>query len=443
MGIPIPEIYRWGGQARLRPNGNVWNAPVKEVQEEIRDRSRAVPRNGRPLRVCMVAYSFYETDSRVMRYAEALVQRGDEVEVLALRSPGTPRTEVLCGVRVSRLQGRLFNEKSRYTYLWRILLFLMRSLWQVSVRDMREKYDLVHVHSVPDFLVFSALVPRLRGTPVILDIRDILPEFYASKFGGSGKSFGFRFLCLVEKLCTRFATHVIIANHAWQERLLSRSAKPGGCTVMLNVPDRSIFARTPKHHSTGDRFLLLYHGTLNRHQGLELAVRGFARIKDLAPEADFHIYGDGPSKPELLALIEQLHLENRVVVYDRRPLREISTVLETAKLGIVPKRKDDFGNEAFSTKILEFMAMGIPVIVSDTRVDRYYFDDSLVRFFRGESEEDLAGCMLDLIQHPGKRQALAERAAEFVSNNDWALRKEEYFKLVDGLQSLAASRALA
>jgi glycosyltransferase involved in cell wall biosynthesis len=176
---------------------------------------------------------------------------------------------------------------------------------------------------------------------------------------------------------------------------------------------------------------------------LELAVRGFARIKDVAPEADFHIYGDGPSKPELLALIEQLHLENRVVVYDRRPLREISTVLETAKLGIVPKRKDDFGNEAFSTKILEFMAMGIPVIVSDTRVDRYYFDDSLVRFFRGESEEDLAGCMLDLIQHPGKRQALAERAAEFVSKNDWALRKEEYFKLVDGLQSLAASRALA
>ena len=382
----------------------------------------------------MVAYTFYETDSRVMRYAEALAQRGDEVEVFALRRPGTPRTEVLCGVRVHRLQGRQFNEKGRFSYLWRIVLFLARALLEVSVRDLRQKYDLVHIHSVPDFLVLSALVPRLRGTPVILDIRDILPEFYASKFRVPRNSRGFRFLCLVERLCARFATHVIVANHAWQERLLCRSVKPGHCTVMLNVPDRSIFAQTPKPCGNKDRFLLLYHGTLNWHQGLDMAVKAFARIKDLAPKADFHIYGDGPSKAELLGLIEALHLRDRVFVYNRRPVREISSVLETAGLGIVPKRKDDFGNEAFSTKILEFMAMGVPVIVSDTKVDRYYFNSSIVRFFRGEDEEDLARCMLELIQHPEKRQTLVEHAQEFVANNDWAAGKEEYFSLVDGLQ---------
>ena len=388
----------------------------------------------------MVAYTFYETDSRVMRYAEALAQRGDDVEVFALRRPGTPRTEVLCGVRVHRLQGRQFKERGRFSYLWRIVLFLMRAFFQVSARDLQQKYDLVHVHSVPDFLVLSSLVPRLRGTPVILDIRDILPEFYASKFGVSSKSLGFRFLCLVERLCARFATHVIVANHAWQRRLLSRSVKSGKCTVVLNVPDRSIFVRKPRTNTVPDRFLLIYHGTLNWHQGLDVAVRAFARIKDLAPKADFHIYGDGPSKPELLSLIETFHLENRVVVHDRRSVREISAVLETADLGIVPKRKDDFGNEAFSTKILEFMAMGVPVIVSDTKVDRYYFDSSVVRFFRGEDEEDLAQCMLDLIQHPEKRKTLVERAAEFVANNDWALVKEKYFGLVDK-GSLASARA--
>ena len=369
-----------------------------------------------------------------MRYAEALAQRGDDVEVFALRRPGTSRTEVLSGVRVHRLQGRQFNERGRFSYLWRIVLFLTRALFHVSKSDLQQKYDLVHVHSVPDFLVLSALVPRLRGTPVVLDIRDVLPEFYASKFGASGNSLGFRFLCLVERLSARFAAHVIVANHAWQQRLLSRSVKSGKCTVMLNVPDRSIFVRNPKTGSIRDRFLLIYHGTLNWHQGLDIAVRAFARIKDLAPKADFHIYGDGPSKPELLALIRKLHLENRVAVHDRRPVREISAVLETANLGIVPKRKDDFGNEAFSTKILEFMAMGVPVIVSDTKVDLDYFDSSVVRFFRGEDEADLAHCMLDLIQNPGERQILVERAAEFVANNDWALAKEQYFSLVDGLQ---------
>ena len=385
------------------------------------------------MRVCMVAYSFYETDSRVMRYAESLAQRGDEVEVLALGKPGVAQTDVVCGVRVHRLQGRPFYEKSPFAYVWRILIFLLRAFYRLSVTDVRKKYDLVHVHSVPDLLVFSALVPRLRQTPVILDIRDILPEFYASKFGGSTESFGFWLSCLVEKLCARFASHVIVAGSEWQVRLLSRSVRPGKSTVILNVPDRSIFSKSSTETSARGDCLLLYHGTLNWHQGLDTAIRAFARIKDLAPEAKFHIYGDGPSKPELLALIEQHHLEGRVAVFDRKPLREIPAVLETAQIGIVPKRKDEFGNEAFSTKILEFMAMGVPVIVSDTKVDKSYFNDSLVRFFQGESEGDLANCMLDLIKHPEKRKILAESAAEFVATNAWAAKKQEYFALVDRL----------
>src|SRR5437660_2031442 len=120
------------------------------------------------MHVCMVTYSFYETDSRVMRYAEALSQRGDDVEVFALGKPDAPRTEVICGVKVRRLQGRVFNEKSKLTYLWRVSIFLLRALVAVSLGDLQKKYDLVHVHSVPDFLIFSALLPRLRGTPVIL-----------------------------------------------------------------------------------------------------------------------------------------------------------------------------------------------------------------------------------------------------------------------------------
>jgi glycosyltransferase involved in cell wall biosynthesis len=416
---------------------------VAELQETMQDEQKDArgknPLGRRPLRVCMVAYTFYETDSRVMRYAEALAQRGDLVDVFALKKPGTPRVETLGGVRVRRLQGRLFNEKGLFSYIWRVLLFLVRSLYQVSIHDLRKKYDIVHIHSVPDFLVFSALLPRFRGAPIILDIRDILPEFYASKFGVTEKSLGFRLLCVAEKFCTRFADHVIIANHTWQERLLSRSVNPGKSTVVLNVPDRSIFTPRKQLKEVKDRFLILYHGTLNWHQGLDLAVRAFAKIKNLVPEAEFHIYGDGPSKPELLLLIEQLLLENRVLLHERIPLREIPSVIETAKLGIVPKRKDNFGNEAFSTKILEFMAMGVPVIVSDTKVDRYYFDDSVVRFFRGEDEDDLAHSMLDLIRHREMRQTLIERATEFVARNDWTPKKHEYLKLIDGLLPVANS----
>src|SRR5438093_9903022 len=134
------------------------------------------------------------------------------------------------------------------------------------------------------------------------------------------------------------SSHVINAKHALQKRLVCRSVKPGGCSGLLNVPDRSIFRPSKKNPDTGDRFLLLYHGTLHWHQGLDLAVRAFSKIKDLVPGVDFHIYGHGPSKSDLQSLIEELHLRHRVVLHEQIPLSEMPAVIETAKLGIVPRR---------------------------------------------------------------------------------------------------------
>ncbi len=77
--------------------------------------------------------------------------------------------------------------------------------------------------------------------------------------------------------------------------------------------------------------------------------------------------------------------------------------------------------------------MGVPVIVSDTQIDRYYFNDSVVKFFRGGDEEDLARCMVDLIEHPGKRKQLADHATQFIEKMDWTAKKHEYLEIVDRL----------
>ena len=426
-----------GNGVQSSPNMTKNTVPVFHQAEQQRAPSPALDltptrkqQQGKCLRVCMVAYTFYESDNRVMRYAETLVQEGHDVEVFALRAADHPERETICGVRVHRLQTRLINEKGRLSYAWRIWLFLMRAFFQVTRNDWKRKYDLIHVHSVPDFLVFTALLPRLRGTPVILDIHDILPEFYLGKFGGGQHSWIFRILTFVERMCANTASHVIIANHIWRDRLISRSVSADRCTVVLNSPDRSIFHYTKQPSRKGARFLLLYPGTLNWHQGVDIAIRAFAKISARVPYADFHIYGEGPSRPYLAALIKELVLEGRVFLLDPLSIREIAPVMENADLGIVPKRKDNFGNEAFSTKIFEFMAVGVPVIVSDTKIDRYYFNDSLVRFFKGGDEDDLARCMLDLIQHPEQRRALVNKASDFIDKNDWVAKKQEYLDLV-------------
>ena len=87
------------------------------------------------------------------------------------------------------------------------------------------------------------------------------------------------------------------------------------------------------------------------------------------------------AKESLVNLANDLELDGSVQFFKPTSVREIAAIMAQADLGVVPKRADSFGNEAYSTKIMEFMAVGVPVVVSNTKVDRYYFDESVVRFF--------------------------------------------------------------
>ncbi len=380
----------------------------------------------------MLAYTFYESDNRVRRYAETLARRGDRVDVIALRGNSSPKMEIINNVRLFRIQKRVRNETGRFSYLFRLVQFFWRSMFFLAIKEMKDHYDLVHVHSVPDFEVFAAWFPKVRGAKLILDIHDLLPEFYASKFAARPDSRLNRLLLLAERMSAHFADHVIAANHIWGDRLRARSVQPAKCTPILNYPDGSIFYRRGRVRTDG-KFIMLYPGSLNRHQGMDLAIQALARIKDQVPQVELHIYGDGSEAGNLRKLAGELGLAERVKFYEGVRITEVPHIMENADLGIVPKRTDGFGNEAFSTKVLEFMTLGVPVIVSDSAVDRYYFTDRVVTFFKGNDEEHLAQCVLEMIQDPAKRTAQVERANEFVKTFDWDLRKNEYLGLVDSL----------
>jgi glycosyltransferase involved in cell wall biosynthesis len=390
------------------------------------------PVSRRPLKVAMVAYTFYDKDNRVMRYAETLARRGDKVDVICLSDKPAVRTESFDGVNAFYLQERIMNEQGRFAYVYRILLFFLRAFMCLAKRDHELKYDLIHVHSVPDFLVFTALLPKIRGARVILDIHDVLPEFYASKFGKNKKSLAFNTLVLVEGLCGRFADHVIIANDIWLDRYARRSGQANKCSAILNFPDPDIFVRRGRKRND-NKVVFLYPGTLNWHQGIDIAIRAFAKVKRQLPSAEFHIYGNGSSYDLITKLIAELGLEGSVLLRDPVPLREIASIIENADVGIVPKRSDSFGDEAFSTKTLEFMSLGVPLIVSNTAIDRYYFNDSVVMFFHDGNEQELADCMLRLATDSALCKKFSQNALEFVKDFSWGTKKREYLDLVDRL----------
>jgi glycosyltransferase involved in cell wall biosynthesis len=383
----------------------------------------------------MIAYTFYEEDNRVRRYAEALAKRGDRVDAIALQRGGLPVHEVLRGVNVYRIQPRVRNEKGKSSYLSRLLKFLVNSALFLSKKHIASKYDLVHVHSVPDFEVFAALLPKLTGAKIILDIHDIVPEFYASKFHVETASLVYKALVLLERLSICFSDHVIISNHLWEQKLVARSVRREKCSTYLNYPDPAIFRR-PTGSLRGDRkFLIMYPGSLNWHQGLDIAVKAFAVASGELVNAEFHIYGAGPEENSLRTLVTDLGLEGRILFKGSLPLDDISSAMAKASVGVVPKRNDNFGGEAFSTKIFEFMSVGVPVILSRTKIDDYYFNDSVVQFFEPENYRDLAKSLIYLAKNEDARQRLVSNAMEFVGDFCWDKKICEYFGLIRNMRT--------
>ena len=422
------------GQRRVRDELS-WGHEEKKFlalyERVLPDRNR-----GRgQLRVCMLGYAFYETDNRIRRYAEALVKRGDQVDAIVLARDGQPPFGIVYGVNVFRIQKRVINEKGQLSYLIRVMMFLALSTWSLTARHLRKPYDVIHVHSVPDFEVLATVIPRLMGARVILDIHDLVPELYVSKFKGEDRSIAHKILLALEGLSCAYSNHVIISNDLWYEKIIQRSVRAEKCTSIINYPDLSIFWPRPRVPAANGDFVMCYPGTLNSHQGVDLAIEAVFLLRNRAPNLKLMIVGDGQDRKKLEGLVRKLGVEDRVSLTSFVPLEQIAELMSTIDLGVVPKRKNSFGNEAFSTKIMEFLAMNVPVVASRTRIDEYYFTDQVVQFFESGNAADLANKICELMEKPERRAELRRNGSEFIAHNNWGIKGPEYLRLVDRLST--------
>ena len=204
--------------------------------------------------------------------------------------------------------------------------------------------------------------------------------------------------------------------------------------------DPEIFSRR-KRTRNDDRLIAIFPGGLQEHQGLDIAIRAFALIISSFPTAEFHIYGEGSMKETWVQLARELNVERHVFFFEPLPIREIVQKVADADVGLVPKRADSFGNEAYSTKIMEFMSQGIPVVAARTKIDTFYFNDDLITFFNSGDPDDLAAKITSVFRDRKIASERVARSLKHVAENSWAVRKHEYLALVDQLAGVKPERA--
>jgi glycosyltransferase involved in cell wall biosynthesis len=389
-------------------------------------------------RHCMIVHAYYPLgETRVEREALALVDAGYAVDVICLRDRDEQAFESINGLDVYRLPVMRKKTVGLVGQLLEYLRFFFLVFLKLLALYPRRKYKTVQAHNLPDFLIFSALIPKLFGARLILDIHDLMPEFFASSKKRSMDSFLVRMVILQEQLSCNFADHVITVTDVWRERLIARGVRPNKVSVVMNVADDRIFYSCPdqnRDQRKGDGFRLIYHGTFKQNYGMEELIRA---IKLASQEiADIHLtfQGVGEFYAEMVRLIDALELHSRVQINAFAiPTNELPALIKKADVGVVPNRNDLFTGDLLPTKMLEYVALDMPVIASRTRVISQYFDESMVQFFAPGDPSSLAQNIIYLYQHKNRLVEQILNSRKFTEKYNWESVSKTYVGLIGHL----------
>ncbi|MBZ5616787.1 MAG: glycosyltransferase family 4 protein [Acidobacteriia bacterium] len=390
--------------------------------------------------VCQVVQNVYDVDPRVRRKAEALVAAGYAVDVLALRADGGQKNYCLNGVNVCTLA--LSKKRGSIArYLFEYAVFFLWTFIRVPVQMMRRRYSVIDVNSLPDFLIFAPILARWMGAKLVLDLHEITPEFYMSKYGIAENSWTIRLLTYLEKISVRFADHVITINEPIENLLASRGLDRSKSTILMNAVDEARLAAGSNSSSVlaprdPEKFVMMYHGTLTKIYGLDIAIEAFALAHTEMPGAELWILGSGPEKDALAQLAKARGLSVKVRLVGQVPATEIPGWLGQCDTGILPIRRDVFLDFAFPNKLPEFIIAGKPVIVARLKAIRHYFGEDALAYFEPNDPADLARAMLRIYHDPESRARLTVAARSEYEPIRWAVMKQRYLTVVADLEKL-------
>jgi glycosyltransferase involved in cell wall biosynthesis len=396
--------------------------------------------NSRKPQICAVVFSNYPADVRVRREAEALVEAGMSVDIICLRNHAESSQEVVDGVLVYRLPMQRMQRRRvrKLRYIWEYVYFIFLAFFKLSLLHMQKRYNLIHVHNMPDILVFSALIPRLLGVKVIIDLHDPMPENYMARYSIKESHVTIRALRFMEKCSIRFAHLVLTPNVAFRNLFIDRGCPPQKIEVIMNLPQERFFRRDNIENSkmgraNRNKFVIMYNGTITERFGLNKALEAISRVRDKIPNLVLHVYGEGDFVNQFLDHVVELDLED--VVYYHGPVSHetMAVVIQSIDIGLIPNEHSRSWDLAVPTRIFEYLSLRKPVIVPRTKGILDYFDDQSLHFFESGNAQSMAEAILDAYINPAKSRVVLENGIKINQGYRWELQKQYLVDLVTNL----------
>lgn len=397
--------------------------------------------SGRSTRLCMVVHSEYPADVRVARETRAALAAGFAVDVVATRGPGERKTEWVDGALVHRLPVTHRRGAGTVRFAGEYVVFAALAAARVAALSLRRRPDIVQVHNPPDFLMLAALLPRLLGSRLVFDVHDLSSDMFAMRFGdGRHARAAGRALELVERLACRAADVVVTVHEPYRLELGRRGIDPRKTLVVLNSVDERVLP-SERRAAVPEPFRIVYHGTVTPHYGLDLLLDAFARLPDSLAQARLQVLGGGDAVCQLAAHAQRLGVAERVELSGvELPQTEVLQRVQGASVGVIPNLPTRLNRFALSTKLFEYVSLGIPVVTADLPTIRAHFTEAEVSFYRAGDPDALAAALAGVGADYERALAKARAALErYRAEYAWPRQAEQYVGMLERLAAEAAS----
>ena len=393
-------------------------------------------RNNKRRSACIVAHGTYPA-SRKYREAMALCDAGYNVDVICIkRNRKESRMEMYDDVNIFRLP-IVKKRKTQLRYIVDYTIFFLLCSVRLTQLYLKKKYSLVQVHSMPEFLVFTTLLPKLFGSKVILDVQDPSREVYISKYGHKGKDFILKIIEVQERLSFLYSDRLITPNIGFRKKFMERGLDEEKMGIVMNTPDSRIFKKELlkdklKNKKEG-KFILLFHGTIVERHGLDIVVEALCKLVEKISEVQLEVAGGGEQLEHVKGMVNRLGLEKHVIFHNQVDQKKIPELIIRSDIGIIPNRLDAFTNINLPQRIFEFAIYDVPVVIARTSGVQDYFDENCMAFFRPEDADDLTAKIYELYKDPEKRKRIAFNTRKVSEELKWDVMKMKYLEIIKRL----------
>lgn len=352
----------------------------------------------------------FPRDDRVRREARALASAGYRVIVIAPASGSQPRREVWEGVTVYRYRAPV-EHVGFLGYLWEFGYSLITIFLLSLYVFFREGFDIIHAHQPPDLFAFIAAFYKFFGKKYILDHHDLAPDLYVARFRDRAKPIVTRTLVALERFACHLADRVIATNQSYRRVEIERDGVlPERITIVRNGPDSEELFKTVSDPFLRqyDKTIIGYVGVMGTQDGVDNLLRAMKYLVfDLGRKDVWCVLvGSGNALPELQSLSKELGITDYVHFAGWVDTQDgVRRYLNAMDICVAPEPADVYNQRSTAAKVMEYMAVGKPIVSSDLTEHRFSAQGAALYAHPGNSA-DFASKLKFLITHPEVQEKL-------------------------------------